>query len=114
MRLSMTDFSGFLKTDEKGSETQGLDGLCIIADDSDGSSYMSLDADASAPFPRVSPDEVDPYGWEAELNKKLGSADNCCPVVTIQYRRAGGTKRTLLQRVLSLGPREVVRKGGVS
>lgn len=62
---------------------------------------------AAAPSLRIAPDE-DPYGWEAELERRLplsqAEADVCYP--TQQYRRAGGAKRTLLQWVLNLGPRE--------
>jgi hypothetical protein len=67
----------------------------------------SLDSDDPDPDP-------DPYGWEAELEKHavlpppppaavglglgMGVGTEFC------YRRAGGAKRTLLQRVLSFGP----------
>ena len=64
--------------------------------------------------------DPDPYGWEAELEKRavpcadgavgLGVSD-CCPVSVVQYRRAGGGKRTLLQRVLSFGPSAVNTAG---
>ncbi|KAL2185313.1 hypothetical protein L209DRAFT_691790 [Thermothelomyces heterothallicus CBS 203.75] len=58
--------------------------------------------------------DPDPYGWEAELEKRVmhqcaagtvgpGMSD-CCRVPVIQYRRASGAKRTLLWRVLSFGP----------
>ncbi|KAL2126029.1 hypothetical protein VTI74DRAFT_1924 [Chaetomium olivicolor] len=100
LSIGMTDFSGFLKS-----------GPTTIAD-SDSISYMSIDVDnekSPSPPPRISPDdESDPYGWEAELDKRLappnGVMGEYCPV--LQYRRAGGAKRTLLQRVLSFGPRE--------
>ena len=122
IRLSMTDFSGFL---EPGLTT-------VTTSSTDASSFMSLDTapttttmtekqmlpkDAGG---RLDPDP-DPYGWDAELEKRitvppaaavglglgLGGMEveagaEYCPV--IQYRRAGGAKRTLLQRVLSFGP----------
>jgi hypothetical protein len=116
----MTDFSGFLEP--------GL--TAVTTSSTDASSFMSLDttpttatmtekqmlpADTSG---RLEPDP-DPYGWDAELEKRvtvppaaavglgLGGMEvddgaEYCPV--IQYRRAGGAKRTLLQRVLSFGP----------
>jgi hypothetical protein len=82
--MILTDFSGFLKSGMSTATTTSVN------DDS----LMSLDVEKS---PQLTPDP-DPYGWESELDKRL------CPVM--QYRRAGGTKRTLLRRVLSLGPKE--------
>jgi len=83
---------------------------------------MSLDNNTMTekPFLQVSSDaeggglepDPDPYGWEAELEKRvvpssgdigLGLTDYS-PVSVLQYRRAGGAKKTLLQRVLSFGP----------
>lgn len=95
MRFStLTDFSGHLKLPSPATE------------DSDASSCMSLDVDNTI-TPSISPDE-DPYGWEAELCRKVAAGQlECCP--NLQYRRAGGGKRSLLQRVLSLGPREFGR-----
>lgn len=91
MRFSITDFSGHLAS--PGPE------------ESDQSSCMSLERDTSPDS--ISPDE-DPYGWEAELEKKVAAGDiSCCS--TFQYRRAGDGKRTLLQKVLSLGPRDFGR-----
>ncbi|KAK0741671.1 hypothetical protein B0T21DRAFT_432818 [Apiosordaria backusii] len=90
MRLSMTDFSNFLAPGP--------------ADDSDRSSCMSLEPERS---PSLSPDE-DPYGWEAELHRKVPpGAMACCS--KLEYRRASGGKRSLLQKVLSLGPKEFAR-----
>lgn len=91
MRFSITDLSGHLAS--PGPE------------ESDRSSCMSLERDTSPDS--ISPDE-DPYGWEAELDKKVAAGDvSCCPA--FQYRRAGGGKRSLLQKVLSLGPRDFGR-----
>jgi hypothetical protein len=110
IRLSMTDFSGFLKSGVTTVTTAALD----------VGSYTSMDPAAAVADEkqiRLSPDDdeeegLDPYGWEAELDSRVGLGldvdvdANCCPV--LQYRRAGGqtgtAKRTLLQRVLSLGP----------
>lgn len=103
IRLSMTDFSGFL---ESGLTT-------ITTSSTDASSYMSIDTEK---LPHISPDlaatdddDPDPYGWDAQLEKcavpsavGLGVSADYLPV--LQYRRAGGAKRTLLQRVLSFGP----------
>jgi hypothetical protein len=102
---SITDFSGFLQPDL----------TTIITNSSDAGSYMSVDTEKPQ---HISPDldcngdgddDPDPYGWEAELEKRgsppavgLGVPAECYPV--LQYRRAGGAKRTLLQRVLSFGP----------
>jgi len=44
--------------------------------------------------------ESDPYGWEAELGKKLTCSE-------LEYQRTGGTRKSLLHRVFSLGPRGV-------
>ncbi|KAK4155249.1 hypothetical protein C8A00DRAFT_42133 [Chaetomidium leptoderma] len=78
----------------------------------DAGSYMSIDTD-KYPLP-IAPDDdtmnddgdgdgaPDPYGWDAELEKRPPGVTELCPV--LQYRRAGDTKRTLLQRVLSFGP----------
>ncbi|KAK3304461.1 uncharacterized protein B0T15DRAFT_558234 [Chaetomium strumarium] len=82
--MTLTDFSGFLKS--------GLSTVTTTSANDD--SLMSVDVECS---PQLTPDP-DPYGWESELDKRL------CSVM--QYRRAGGTKRTLLRRVLSLGPKE--------
>ncbi|KAK4100974.1 hypothetical protein N658DRAFT_507292 [Parathielavia hyrcaniae] len=107
--LSMTDFSGFLKS---GVAT-------ITTTPHDARSYMSVDATEQPP--RLSAndsddgtdDDPDPYGWDAELDTRVrmdkGLADvlsEVCPV--LQHRRTGGahagaTKSTLLKRVLSLG-----------
>ena len=93
VRLSMTDFSGFLKP--------GL--TTITTNSTDASSYMDID-DSEKHHPRLSPDdEPDPYGWEAELEKRVDPPPgDFCPM--LQYRRAGGARRSLLQRVLSFGP----------
>jgi hypothetical protein len=114
IRLSMTDFSGFLKSDVTTITTTALE----------AGEYMSMDAATAVADEkriRLPPDDddnasLDPYGWEAELESRVGVgigmdmdvdvAVECCPV--LHYRRAGGTtdstKRSLLQRVLSLGP----------
>ncbi|KAH6622941.1 hypothetical protein F5144DRAFT_595203 [Chaetomium tenue] len=120
IRLSMTDFSGFL---EPGLTT-------VTTSSTDACSFMSIDPTPTTAtmtekqmLPenagvRLDPDP-DPYGWDAELEKRvtvppaavvglgLGGIDvddgsGYCPV--IQYRRAGGGRKTLLQRVLSFGP----------
>lgn len=115
LQLSMTDFSGFLKTPSVTTTTATpviIHAPVLQPDSDDGSSCMSLDA----PDVHVTADE-DPYGWDAELNRRLthhhsngDSGDECC-APPLQYRRAGGAKRSLLQRVLSLGPREPMRSG---
>lgn len=92
--LSMTDFSGFLTP-----------GLTTVTTNSDASSFMSLDTEK--PLILTPDDDPDPYGWEAELGKRVQLGEDTdmsvyCPA--IEYRRAAGTKRTLLQRVLSFGP----------
>ena len=113
LRFSMTDFSGLLAA--------GL--TTITTASTDAGSFLDLDSEKRQRLPCH--DRQDPYGWEAELKKrgvklpspscrdsdddedeKMGTAVEFCPV--IQFRRAGAAKRTLLQRVLSLGPaREV-------
>ncbi len=110
LRFSMTDFSGLLAA--------GL--TTITTSSTDAGSFMDLDSEKRQRLPPH--DRHDPYGWDAELKKRgvelpchdydddedeeMGTAVEFCPV--IQFRRAGGAKRTLLQRVLSLGPaREV-------
>ncbi|KAK4205658.1 hypothetical protein QBC40DRAFT_311930 [Triangularia verruculosa] len=90
-RRSMTDFSNFLSP--------------APTDESDDSSCMSFEPDLS---PSLSPDE-DPYGWEAELSKKAAVPDAMACCSSLEYRRAHGGKRSLLQKVLSLGPREFGR-----
>lgn len=100
--MALTDYSGLL--------TPSL----TVTDSEDELSYMSIDMDdekTPSPPPRFAADEcVDPYGWEAELDRKLHRhpVGECCPL--LQYRRGGsgvgGGKKTLLQRVLSFGPRE--------
>lgn len=90
--ITMTDFSGFLQSD--------LTTVATTAN-SDASSLMSLDMGTP---PLLSPaDGPDPYGWEAELDKRLhpGMRDVCS---ALHYQRASGAKRTLLKRVLSFGP----------
>ena len=113
LRFSMTDFSGLLAA--------GL--TTITTASTDAGSFLDLDSEKRQRLPCH--DRQDPYGWEAELNKRgvklpspssrgsdddeeegMGAAIEFCPVM--QFRRAGAAKRTLLQRVLSLGPaREV-------
>ncbi len=110
LRFSMTDFSGLLAASL----------TTITTSSTDAGSFLDLDSEKRQRLP--SHDRLDPYGWDAELKKRgvelpschdydddeedMGTAVEFCPV--IQFRRAGGAKRTLLQRVLSLGPaREV-------
>ncbi|KAK0626189.1 hypothetical protein B0T14DRAFT_562123 [Immersiella caudata] len=54
----------------------------------------------SREYLRASTPDGDPYGWEAELSKKLTCSE-------LEYRRAGGARKSLLHRVFSLGPRGV-------
>ena len=108
IRLSMMDLSGFLRP--------GL--TAITTSSTDASSYvMGLDSEK---LTRLTPNdaEKDPYGWEAALGDRpvgtscsadddedaecTGGVGDFCPV--LQFRRAGGAKKTLLRRVLSLGP----------
>ncbi|KAK3315201.1 hypothetical protein B0H66DRAFT_536082 [Apodospora peruviana] len=90
-RLSMTDFSNHLNMafgDTMGQCSYGTP-------DSLEPMIYSHDTIVTAPG-------EDRYGWEAELDRKL---EVSCPA-TIQFRRVGGAKRSLLHRVFSLGPRE--------
>ena len=82
-RLSMTDFSNHLN-------------VAFDAGDSDSSELKCFQAQE---YHQAAPGE-DPYGWEAELDRKLQ-----CSV--LEYRRAGGAKRSLLHRVFSFGPRNM-------
>ncbi|KAJ4307063.1 hypothetical protein N0V88_000438 [Collariella sp. IMI 366227] len=103
--MAMTDYSGLLTPS-----------LTITDSEEDALSYMSVDMmddDEKTPSPpphRLESDEyaVDPYGWEAELDRKMhrNPVGECCP--PLRDRRGGGgvSKKTLLQRVLSFGPRE--------
>jgi hypothetical protein len=97
--MQLSDFSGFLKTDFTPS-----------VQDPDGMSCMSLNVTELAP--RMSPDE-DPYGWDAEMEKRVqpAIAGDYCPV--LQCHPAVVAKRTLLQRVLSLSPRDPTRSSGM-
>jgi hypothetical protein len=97
--MQLSDFSGFLKTDFTPS-----------VQDPDGMSCMSLNVTELAP--RMSPDE-DPYGWDAEMEKRVqpAIAGDYCPV--LQCHPAVAAKRTLLQRVLSLSPRDPTRSSGM-
>lgn len=127
VRLSLTDFSGFLKADAGTGAglrtgTAGIAAAAAANEDSDGdSSFMSLDTDSLPyattrllPPPLSSPEEVvDPYGWEAELDRKVhATVRECCACPSLHLRNkaagGGGPKRTLLQKVLSLGPRDLM------
>lgn len=108
-QLAMTDFSGYLNT---GLITPPAAAVLHGSDPS--ASYMSLDhhGTEAVPAPHPSPSQ-DPYGWNAGLERKIPRAavvprarDGCWPV-ELQCRRAEGTKRTLLQRMLSLAPKEM-------
>jgi hypothetical protein len=107
IRLSMTDLSGFLRP-----------GLTTVTTSSTDASSFVMDIDSEKGL-GISPDDVqhDPYGWEAALEKQAvdmsvgdddedaecsGGVGDFCPV--LQFRRAGGARKTLLRRVLSLGP----------
>lgn len=115
MCLTMTDFSGFLQsstTDDSASSSAST--VATAVPECDAGAYIAVDDVAADPCsssqlapltPSLSPDE-DPYGWEAELGKRLRSPGGGDCFSGLQYRRAGGSKRTLLQRVLSLSPRE--------
>lgn len=120
-RMSLTDFSGFLRpaltTTTTATTTSSVDtGSCMSVDVMEKPAVCPSTADDLMADP-------DPYGWEAELDKRatpppcesgglglgLGldssgaaaSEPDYSPV--LQYRRAGGQKKTLLQRVLSFG-----------
>jgi len=84
-RLSMTDFSNHLGI----ALEAGAFNRTGSKPEHDSREYLHV------PTP-----EGDPYGWEAELSKKLTCSD-------LEYRRAGGARRSLLHRVFSLGPRGV-------
>lgn len=88
-RLSMTDFSNHLNIAFGGGKFDGGEAKCV----------------SPVAYERVTPDQ-DPYGWEAELNRKFVASDFCPSAY--QYRRAGGAKRSLLHRVFSLGPRSAM------
>lgn len=51
-------------------------------------------------FLRATTPDGDPYGWEAELGKKLTCSE-------VEFRRGGNGRRSLLHRVFSLGPRGI-------
>ncbi|KAL2265584.1 hypothetical protein VTJ83DRAFT_6684 [Remersonia thermophila] len=93
MELTLTDFSNFLET--------GL--TTITTNSTDASSFMSIDTtDRKQPASSVSlvpDDDPDPYGWEA-AGRILGVGEF---VPVGDFRRANGSKKTLLQRVLSRG-----------
>ncbi|KAL2264421.1 hypothetical protein VTK26DRAFT_3308 [Humicola hyalothermophila] len=95
-QLSMTDFSGFLKTPADPP-------VAVFRQDSDeASSYLSVDVpEPPSPLPHAAVDE-DPYGWDAELDRRLTYSHH-------HHHHPGGAKRSLLQRVLSRGPREPMR-----
>ncbi|KAK3900517.1 hypothetical protein C8A05DRAFT_35838 [Staphylotrichum tortipilum] len=124
LRLTMTDFSGFLHPELTP----------ITTTTTEASSFTSLDPEKQHPITPDDDSSDDPYGWEAAMEKRAplrppppcrvahhhaGDDDDedlseeevvseFCPVLHLQYRRANGApgKRTLLQRVLSFGPRE--------
>jgi hypothetical protein len=103
--LSITDLSGFLKPDLTTITTASTDASSYMSVDTEKPLHISPDLD----YDSDDGDDPDPYGWEAELEKRgaspavgLGVPAECYPV--LQYRRAGGAKKTLLQRVLSFGP----------
>ncbi|KAH6621194.1 hypothetical protein B0J18DRAFT_480738 [Chaetomium sp. MPI-SDFR-AT-0129] len=120
-RMSLTDFSGFLRpaltTTTTATTTSSVDtGSCMSVDVMEKPAVCPATADDLMADP-------DPYGWEAELEKRvtpptcepggvgLGLGLGCPGAVesepdynpVLQYRRAGGQKKTLLQRVLSFG-----------
>jgi hypothetical protein len=82
----LTDFSNYL-------------GVSIVDDDNnyDDASVTMVDSEA---FSRMQSVE-DLYGWDAELNRKTDHG--VCACDQFQYRRAGGSKRSLLHRVFSSG-----------
>jgi len=49
---------------------------------------------------RATTPDGDPYGWEAELSKKLTCSE-------VGFRRGGSGRRSLLHRVFSLGLRSI-------
>jgi len=81
-RISMTDFSNHLS----------------IAFGEDFETPNSRSGLTRHDYHAVRSTGEDPYGWEAELNRKLTCS-------AIEFQQAGGMKRGLLQRVFSLGPR---------
>lgn len=84
-QLSVTDFSNHLNIAfERGSFDRSR-----TNPGHNSKSYFHL------PTP-----EGDPYGWEAELTKKLTCSE-------LEFRTAGGQRKSLLHRVFSLGPRGV-------
>lgn len=88
-RLSITDFSNHLNLTFDAGKFEGGHPTCLSPE-----GYQGLPGE-------------DPYGWEAELERKdHHSGDSYFP--TFHYRRAGGAKRSLLHRVFSLGPRETM------
>jgi len=86
-RLSLTDVSNHLNSNSDQQSGFGSKG------------YTRPES-----FPRIAADE-DPYGWEAELDRKLGTDEDYFSK-KFQYRRAGGVKRSLLHRVFSLGQKD--------
>jgi hypothetical protein len=77
---------------------------CHLAPDADATddnaSVTVVDSDSCSQ--RVSMTGEDPYGWEAEWDRKsLVDEEMCCQA--FEYRRANGTKRSLLHRVFSIG-----------
>ncbi|KAK1761300.1 hypothetical protein QBC47DRAFT_428646 [Echria macrotheca] len=82
--ISVTDFSNHLN---------------ITFDDDFDMSGTRLDA-CPRDFQRSGASDEDPYGWEAELNRKLTCS-------AVDYQRTRESKRGILQRVFSLGPRSI-------
>ncbi|KAK3386989.1 hypothetical protein B0H63DRAFT_447887 [Podospora didyma] len=89
-RLSMTDFSNHVN-------------VAFGAEQSDYHSVEFIEPEISS---YLVPDE-DPYGWEAELQRRYQATGEDCPA--FQFRRAGGAKRSLLHRVFNLGARDAMR-----
>ncbi|KAK5660884.1 hypothetical protein OQA88_12255 [Cercophora sp. LCS_1] len=83
-RLSMTDFSNHLNITFSGE----FEAVAVLP------SPVSEEYQ-----PTSNPDE-DPYGWEAELDKKISCS-------SVEFRRTGSAKRSLLHRVFSIGPKGV-------
>ncbi|KAF4972799.1 hypothetical protein FSARC_699 [Fusarium sarcochroum] len=89
----MTDVSNYLPTPASSSENMG---------------YHSTTSDHQA-FRYASPME-DMYGWDAELDRRQCSpsrsslsSNEGCDTISLSYRRANGSKHSLLQRVFRVG-----------
>lgn len=79
-------------------------GDSVLGEDYDGSSITVVDSEAYSHMQSTE----DLYGWESELDRKVRCGiknTNVCTCDEFEYRRANGTKRGLLHRVLNSGRR---------